>query len=265
MKKPNGIILLLLLIFPFTILDSSAQNVKEKDWDGWHFNASPYFWFIGLNGTITVPPAPGDFSQPEEKQIDIDIGFKDISNSIKYAMMFSGQYRNEKISVILNYSHLILQGEAITPLEFVIQGIDTRFRHVSGDLSVQYRLVKTTKWNIDAGVGLKILSEKAEAVVNLPLDLEFDLDRSESWVDLMISTLIKYIPHPKVELAAYGDFGSGLIGDLSYQTISGATFRFTPLFYFSAGYRVWGVKSEKDNVVFKGNINGWITRIGFRF
>ena len=265
-----------LVIFIFTVclftVQALPQEVKEKesgkDWEGWHFNASPYFWFVGLSGTLIVPeppPVPGTLPEEMPREIEIDIGFKDVKNSIQYAMMFSGQYRNEHISVVMNYTHLILQGEATTPLELIIQGIEYRFRHVSGDLSVQYRFIKTEKWNIDAGLGVKFLSDKAEALVNFPIDTSIDLDRSVSWVDPVFSTIIKYIPHPKVEIAGYGDFGSGLIGDLSYQTIVGATYRFSPLFYMSVGQRVWGVKTEIKSGVFTGNINGWITRIGFRF
>jgi hypothetical protein len=263
------IFLFLICLFTIRVYPQEAEETEtEKDWESWHFNASPYFWFVGLNGTLIVPeapPVPGTFPEEEVREIEIDIGFKDVKNSIKYAMMFSGQYRNERISVVMNYTHLILQGEAITPYELVIQGTEYRFRHVSGDLSFQYRLIKTKKWNIDAGFGVKFLSDKAEALVNFPVDTSIDLNRSVSWVDPVISTVIKYIPHPKVEIAAYVDFGSGLIGDRSYQTIAGITYRFTPLFHMTAGYRVWGVKKDLDTSVFKGNLNGWITRVGFRF
>ena len=158
MRIFRSLVILIFFICLFTV-EAFSQEIKEKetekDWEGWHFNASPYFWFVGLSGTLIVPeapPVPGTLPEEDVREIEIDIGFKDVKNSIKYAMMFSGQYRNEHISVVMNYSHLILQGEAITPLELVIQGIEYKFRHVSGDLSVQYRFIKTKKWNVIANL-----------------------------------------------------------------------------------------------------------------
>ena len=265
-------LLVFILLGGFTANIACSQEVEDpqskRDWEDWNFRLSPFFWYIGFNGTLTTPPLPPlpvQLPESEENEFDIDIGFKDVRSSIKYAMMFSGQYRNQKINVVMNYSHLILEGEAVTPLEILIRGIDYRFRHVSGDMSIQYRIIKNQKFNLDAGIGLKVVDEKIESVVNFPLDQSVDLDTTANWIDPVLSTLVRFIPHPKVDIVVYVDVGSGLIGDLSYQSMGGISYRFTRVFSLSAGYRIWGVRKEFENAILRGNVNGWTTRLGFRF
>jgi hypothetical protein len=256
----------------FCINPLCAQEVEKekapKDWEDWNFKLSPYFWLVGFNGTLTTPPLPilpTPLPEPEDNSYDIDIGFKDVRNSIKYAMMLSGQYRNQKISVVMNYSHLILEGQAVTPFEILIRGIDFRFRHISGDMSLQYRIVKSEKWNFDAGLGLKFLDEKIESVVNFTFDTSVDLDTTVNWVDPVISALVRFMPHQRVDVVVYTDVGSGLIGDLSYQSMGGIAYRFSRVFSVSIGYRIWGVRKDFGNSILKGNLNGLTTRLGFRF
>ena len=238
--------------------DSSVDR-----WEDWNFNLSPYFWFVGIQGTIERPPYPTNLPEPEPSK-EIDISFRELSNSLKFAIMLYGEYRNQHIVTAFHFTSIILEGEAVTPLDLIFQDVEGRWEHFSGDMMIAYRLSKKEKLNIDAGVGIKVIHESVSIAASLPIHGPIARARSVTWVDPLLTVRAKYVPHPKVEFVGYGDLG--LLGtDYSYQGILSANYRFTPLFYLSVGYRVWGMEVPSSEAIFRGALTGAMARIGFRF
>ena len=99
-----------------------AQSKQELDsiWSDWNFRISPYFWYIGLEGTIYRPPQPVTTPEPPPPKYDIDVSFKDIKNSIKFALMLAGQYKSKHIVTQFNFSSLVLEHCWQVLLELVI-------------------------------------------------------------------------------------------------------------------------------------------------
>jgi hypothetical protein len=68
------------------------------------------------------------------------VGFKDIKNSIKIAAMLAGKYRSGRFVIQFNFASLILESEAITPFELLVQDLVLNFSIFTGDLSAGYRI-----------------------------------------------------------------------------------------------------------------------------
>jgi hypothetical protein len=62
MEKYPKTIIFYILIFSFlwSGTPSFAQEKQKLDsaWNNWNFRISPFFWFIGFEGTIYRPPYP---------------------------------------------------------------------------------------------------------------------------------------------------------------------------------------------------------------
>jgi hypothetical protein len=258
---------MLICLLLFAVLSAQGKNKHPEDstWNNWHFRISPYFWYIGFKGEIYRPPEPVQI--PElEPSYEIDVGFKDIKNSIQFAMMLAGKYRGQKIVTQFNFASLVLESEAITPFDLLLQDIVVNFSFFSGDLAVGYRVIRKDKFELDALLGLKFIYFKIGGRSKVLGTIPLEGARSVTWIDPVIGTNIIYRPIKRIELVLYADYGGNLLGSqLSYQAIGGVNFLVTRTFQIMAGYRVWGVEHNFDDAIFNGQVKGWYTRIGFQF
>ncbi len=201
------IFFILIISFLWSGTPSFAREKQKTDstLNNWNFRISPFFWFIGFQGTIYKPPEPALTPIPPPPKYEIDVGFKDIRHSIKFALMLAGQYRNEHIVAQFNFSSLILESEAITPWELLLQDNIINLTYFAGDVGVGYRVVKNPKFEFDALLGLKFMYFKIGLKTNLAGIVPVEGERDNLWVDPVVGMNVKYIPHRKIEFAGYAD------------------------------------------------------------
>jgi len=263
LKKLALIILLFIILIP---AEGKNRHHPDSVWNDWDFRISPYIWYIGFKGTIYRPPQPSHMPEPPPPKYEIDVSFKDIRHSIKFIAMLSGKYRGKKVVTIFNFSSLILESEAITPKELLFQDIILNLNFFAGDLDVGYRFIRKDKIQLEGLIGLKFIYFKiggrSKVLGNIPLEGE----RDHLLLDPVISLNAIYRPHKRIELSAYADFGGGLVGpDLSFQAITGVRYLITRTFNMSLGYRIWAVEHNPEEVIFNGQVKGWILKFGFQF
>ncbi len=259
-------LIILLIVFSSTNVLGQAEQETDSLWTGRKFRISPYFWYIGLKGTIYKPPQPTNFPEPVPPKFDIDVGFKDIKNSIKFAWMMSGHYRGEDVVVQFNMSTLTLESEAITPLELVLTDNIVRFTHVAGDLGVGYRIVRNPRIQVDGLLGLKFVYFKIGLNTNVAGE-EVEGSRARAWYEPVVGVNVLYRPMRKIELVGYADYGGKVFNNnITYQAAALFNFHFTRTFFLSLGYRTYYVDfTTEEDVIYSGNLKGWIMKIGFEF
>lgn len=260
------LVLIFLLIFVLFPADGKNKHPEDTTWNEWHFRISPYFWYLGINGEILRPPQPTTLPIPPPPRFEINISFKDIRNSIKFAAMLAGKYRTGRFVTQFNFASLILESEAITPFELLVQDLVLNFSIFMGDLSAGYRIIHEGKFEFDVLLGVKLLyfdiGGRSKIFGSIPLEGE----RSVFWIDPVIGTNFSYRPIKRLELELYADYGGNMLGSQqSYQAIGGLNVKITRTFQIMLGYRIWGVKHEFDQAIFNGHAKGWYTRFGFQF
>ena len=261
-KCKTWIILFILLGISFS---ANAQK-KSREIDQWDFRISPYFWFVGLKGTIYKPPVPALTPELQPPEYEIDISFKEVAAHLKFAIMAAGEYRHKRFVTQFNIASVILDGDAVTPLDFILQDVYLHFGYVSGDLTAGHHFVYNDKLEIAAMAGLKYIYFDIKGSTNLAGQIEFTGERDFLWMDPVFATRIKYKPHKRIELATYSDIGGFILGnDLNYQFIGTANYIVSKWFLVSLGYRIWGVKVNEDEALYNGRISGMVIRVGFQF
>ena len=146
--------LLLIFLLLMVLIPAEGKNRHPEDttWNEWHFRISPYFWYLGINGEILRPPQPTQLPIPPPPRFEIDVSFKDIRNSIKSAAMLAGKYRTGRFVTQFNFASLILESEAITPLELLFQDLVLNFSIFTGDLAAGYRIIHERKFEFDEAI-----------------------------------------------------------------------------------------------------------------
>ena len=259
----TAIILLILLVISYTAI---AQK-KSDEIDQWNFRISPYFWFVGLNGTIYKPPVPSNLPHIEPPtEYNIDISFKEVAAHLKFAIMAAGEYRHNRFVTQFNITSVILDGDAVTPLDFILQDVYLHFGYVSGDLTAGHHFIFNDKLEIAGMAGFKYMHFDLKGSASLLGNVEFTGERDFLWMDPVFATRIKYKPYRRVEIATYSDIGGFILGnDLNWQVIGTANYIVSKWFLVSLGYRVWGVKVNEDEALYNGRISGMVIRVGFQF
>jgi len=248
------------------VTSAQAQSKQELDslWNDWNFRINPYFWFMGLEGEIVRPP---QITNPiEVPSYEIDVSFKDIHNSIKFGIMLSGQYKTEKLVAQFNFSTLIMESDAITPLELILQNNTIKLNYYSGDLGFGYRIIRNGKIELDALGVLKFISFNIGLSTELRGQVQIEGERGHAWMDPSIGVNFKYRPYKRIEFSFYGDFGSTLLNtDVSYQTMMGLNYLFSPKFLATLGYRYYYLDVPEKDAIFNGSVKGMVVRLGFQF
>lgn len=269
MVMRQGAYLLSIMILAFSLLSTNARAQEKTDrFNQWNFRISPYFWFVGFKGTIYRPPAPPVPSQLTEPRppYEIDVSFRDISSNIKFAFMGAGEFRVKRFVTQFNLASIVLEGEAITPLDLVFQDVTYRFAYLSGDLGAGYFFIKNDKIELAALLGLKYIYFDIGGHVSLVGKVPLDGSRSAFWTDPILGFRTKYMPHPRVEIVAYGDTDGNVAGDdFNYQFIGVASYVVSPWFLVSVGYRLWGLEVKQSEALYNGQVSGALVRLGFQF
>ena len=261
-KVKSWIILFILLGISFS---ASAQK-KKREIDHWNFRLSPYFWFFGFKGTIYKPPVPALTPELQPPEYEIDISFKEVAAHLKFAIMAAGEYRHKRFVTQFNVTSVILDGDAVTPFDYIFQDVYLHFGYVSGDLTAGHHFIFNDKLEIAAMAGLKYMYFDLKGSASLLGRVDFTGERDFLWLDPVLATRIKYKPHKRIELATYSDIGGFIVGqDLNYQFIGSANYIISNWFLVSLGYRIWGIKVDKDEALYNGRISGMVIRVGFQF
>ena len=242
-----------------------SQQNSFSTFNDYHLKISPFFWYLGLKGTVIAPPRPSNFPEPPPPRFDVDISFSDISNSLRFFMMLGTEYRGENFIVKANVTSLILEGEAVTPFEVLTKGVEYRFSYLTSEILAGYRIVKRKHINLNAMLGVRILATGISGSSDI-INVRFDAERRVFWYDPILAIEFKYTPFPRVEFTAYTDFGP-IRSINSYQQQLQATYRFTKMFATSLGYRNYFVDSENEDkdTIYTGRVFGPYIRFEFQF
>ena len=234
-----------------------TETVRRK------LRLGPFFWFVNLKGTLYKPPAPSTLPEPPPPKFDIDLSFKDISSNLKFALMFYSEYRAQKTTFRTSLSTIMLEGQALTPGDLILQDVKYKFTYFAGEVSAGRTILKKDKLRLDALAGFKwvhfAIAGSTKAGGNIP----FEGNRAKWWFDPMIGTDILYEPFKRLEVHFYGDVGGFLESRVTYQFLGEIDYYFNPWLYLSLGYRHWHLKVTPEDAIFNGQITGATIRLGF--
>jgi len=265
-------ILLILLSVFVSVLTGYSQdstNTKQEDFQNWRLRASPYIWFFGIKGTLENPPYMS-ISPIDGEEHEIDKSYNALKNSLKFGLSMNIEYNWKNWIGIVNFSSFIIQGDDITPNEFVYFNIHYRWESVFGEAKVGYKIISNEKIKLDGLLGLKLNSADigGHIQIHTPQNDPIQIigDRSFTSIDPIIAARFTYIPHYRIELMAYMDYGPfQSANELTFQAVIDTRLLITKWFFVSSGYKYWHYKSQNDEPIFNGQFYGFYFRFGAQF
>ncbi|WP_282039717.1 hypothetical protein [Saccharicrinis aurantiacus] len=236
--------------------DSDSYRLNDTH-NKWSFRFGPYFWLLGIEGSIIKPPQPSNLPEYSDRRIDIDWDFYEVLNSLKFACMFLSEYRSEHWVAKLNFSSLILESNVLTDHEILIKNGNIRYTYIGTDLSFGYRIIKNPAHEFNTSFGAKLAFFKVDLNTKIFLVDGIHFVRDHLLLEPALAMRYIYRPHTRVELSAYVDVGSRLLDDaFSYQLQLGGKYVFSKHFSSGITFRRLYYNADLDKGVFDGAIHG---------
>ena len=259
---------LITILFVFTalplVLHAQKKDSIETQSD-WQFRVGPYYWFIGIDASLERPPVPTTLPEVEPR-FELSIPYSEVQNALKFAFLINTDYHNNRWLGVLNATSFILEGDAITPKEIVLRNSNYRLAMAFGEALAGYEVVSKRKFKLQGYVGAKIIYNKIEARATYGVKEEFHGEREGFWVEPVLAMRAKYLPHSRIECAAYVDYGPlRSEAELTNQFTVNVNVLLNKWLYVSPGYRYWLFRVNKDQAIFNGQMYGFFVRIGGQF
>lgn len=220
---------------------------------GWTFVVTPYVWAAGLSGDVGI----------RNVQTDVDLGFGDILDHLRFGLMASGEAHHGPLVLGLDGIYVSLRDSKA----FAVRG-------ASGDVTLDLRetiLQPTVGYSYDRGVwGFDALL--GARYWNLSADLGIDparlQDRTRSgtvdWLDATGGMRVRLRVKSNFHVSVAGDAGGG--GSSStWQLLGNASLDLSKRYNVLLGYRYLAVDYDRDDFLFDTHMNGFVVAFNFHF
>lgn len=242
-------VLQIILAFMFCGLPGLAAAATASQWTG---QITLYGWMAGIGGQIQpVRGAPVVSFEKSPSAV-----FKDING----AFFASGIARKGSIVLLGDFSYSSSSRQGLTPLGIPAQGKLTQrsLALLAGGRVLDDPGIIT----LDAMGGLRLWD------INLSVSaprIGVSASPGRVFVDPIVALRSNITLAPRWSLIAYGDLGGGTGSRFTYQLLGTINFQATRNLYLSAGYRRLYVDYQSGGTLFRGDLQGPIAGLTWRF
>lgn len=261
-RQPKQLLFSLLTIVGCSV-SLTAYSAETEQWE---FEATPYLFAAGLNGTVGIRGVTSDVNSSFRNILDnLDQGFMGLVTARKgrwtYGLeaVYMKLSDQESKSVTGPFGHISANGTLkVTSKMYIYQG------------SVAYRLLDTdTTVDLVGALRYTKLDTSASLSITTNPGIVFpggnkSASGSVSWTDAVIGVRATHRLSDEFSLFGYADIGGGG-SDLTYQFMLGAEWEFAKGFTAKAGYRQLYWDYKKDGTVWDMRVSGPYLGLGIRF
>lgn len=235
----------------------AAAQAPAVTSDAWTISASPYVWFSGLNGNISVPAGSVDFSQ----------SFGDIFQTLKFSAMGLVEARRGNFSILADTLYLNLQqGVPVPGQHGAFSGGSVRTQSAELQAIGLYTLAEQHAGRFEIGGGVRAWWFNTALTYNPGRLPGRSADSSTSWVDPIFAARGIVRLNESLSFTAYGDVGGFGVGtQFTWQAMGTLDWRINERFSASVGYRHIHIDYERGRATIGIDLSGPIIGASYRF
>ena len=224
--------------------------------DDWTFTLSPYVWFSGLGGEVTLPRGAESFNAD----------FGDIFESLKFSFMGIFEARRNNFSLLLDLMYLNIQQGVPVPGEGAFSGGSSRVKTTEASAIGLFTLAEQPGGRFELGGGLRAWWLNTEIRLDPGLLPGKTVDQTTNWVDPVIAARASLRLNDRLSLTGYGDIGGfGVGSEFTWQAIATLDWRVSDWISASVGYRWIQIDYESSRATIDLDMSGPIIGASFRF
>ena len=234
----------------------AAAQTPPRTTDEWTFIASPYVWFSGLGGEVTLPRGSESFNAD----------FGDIFESMKFSFMGLFEARRGNFSIVTDLMYLNLQQGIPVPGQGAYSGGSSRVETTEVSVIGLFTVLEQPAGRFELGGGLRAWWMNTEIKLDPGRLPGRSADSTTNWVDPVLAARASLRLNDRWSLTGYGDIGGfGVGSEFTWQAIATLDWRISDRFSASVGYRWVQIDYEASRANIDLDMSGPIIGASFRF
>jgi len=224
---------------------------------GWEFEATPYLWAAGLDGSVRAGPS-------FIPSANIDWSASDILSNLDIGAMGVLEGQNGRWGFVVDAIYVKLSDQKVTPgIRFA--SVDAEVKQQIYSLFGTYRLVEGPT-RVDALAGMRYVDIRAPVSAVRTAGGVISVDAGDDWWDPYVGIRVS---HPLTERwsvlgwGAIGGFGVG--SDFAWDVIAAVNYQFSPTISGKFGFRYLDMDYEADRFDYDAGMGGPFLGLGIRF
>lgn len=240
------------------MMTPAAAQTPAPTTDEWAVVLSPYVWFSGMSGDISVPAGSVDFSA----------SFGDIFQTLKFSAMGLLEARRGNFSVVVDTLYLNLQQGIPVPgaSHGTYSGGSARTQSAEFSAIGLYTIAEAQSGRIELGGGVRGWWFNTAINYNAGVLPARSRDSTTNWLDPIFSARGVLRLTDNLSFTAYGDVGGfGLGSQFTWQAMGTLDWRINERLSASIGYRHIYIDYEKGRANIGIDLSGPIIGASYRF
>jgi opacity protein-like surface antigen len=230
----------------------APANTAEE----WTFILSPYVWFSGLGGEVTLPRGSESFNAD----------FGDVFENLKFSVMGLFEARRRNFSLVLDLMYINQQQGIPVPGQGAYSGGSARLRTTEASAIGLFTLLDQPGGRFELGGGLRAWWMNTEINLDPGLLPARSVDQTTNWVDPIIAARGSVRLNERLSLTGYGDIGGFDVGsEFTWQAIATLDWRVSDWVSASVGYRWIQIEYDSRRATIDLDMSGPIVGASFRF
>lgn len=230
----------------------APANTAEE----WTFILSPYVWFSGLGGEVTLPRGSESFNAD----------FGDIFENLKFSVMGLFEARRRNFSLVLDLMYINQQQGIPVPGQGAYSGGSARLKTTEASAIGLFTLLDQPGGRFELGGGLRAWWMNTEINLDPGLLPARSVDQTTNWVDPIIAARGSVRLNERLSLTGYGDIGGfGVGSEFTWQAMATLDWRVSDWISASVGYRWIQIDYEASRAKIDLDMSGPIIGASFRF
>ncbi len=217
-------------------IGAAAPVAAEES--GWSFGLTPYLWLSTIDGSMT-----GNGGQPD---VPLQLSAQDVVSQLDFAMMLSGEARNGRYGLLVDFLYVDLDTSTPTPFGALWDEAKVDTRGMIGSAAFTYRVFQNRPSWIDLYAGVRVLD----------LQVVDPLVGARTHIDIMDGIGVS---------AAFDVGGFGVGTDLTWQVLGTVDYAFNDWIALRVGYRHMAINYSDGGDELDLNLSGPIIGTSFRF
>lgn len=194
---------------------------------GWHFSLSPYLWFAGAHGTVSL----------DNRAASVHASPGDLLSHFNFGIMGAAEARYNRFVLYGDVLWIRLSDSTAIPIGVAATSADVRVGQLVWTSKVGYRVINHEKIKADADIGARFWHLGQKLNFN-PSTLGLNVTDSQNWADIVLGGRVQLPMGKKTAINLIGDVGGwGATADLDYQFAALLGYKVAQKWTLEAGYR----------------------------
>lgn len=239
------------------LLLSPAPAAAQQPTEGWQFGVTPYIWFSGVSGNVTLPRGTSE---------SFSADFGDIFDDLKFAAMGVFEARNDRFSLLVDLFYVNLQQGFNTPNSIAVASGSVRTRTTELSGIGLYRIVEAPSVSLEIGGGVRAWWVNTQINANSGLLGGRSASSTANLVNGLVAARLGVRLTDKIGLSFYGDVGGfNINSSLTWQAIAAVDWQMTNSLVTSVGWRHIQIDTRNNGTELDLAFSGPFLGLTYRF